>query len=252
MPEENLSPILSVVRVGVPRARGRARRRPRILFLDSQKFTRNAITSQLKRAQRVFEIVADDPQVVSECRIRERSDVDLVLLNVEGQDRRVADQVADVATRFKGIPLVLMARHSSPEIAHCALRHGIRGLVTTGMEERMIIEVLRLIRAGASFFPVEALTEGHSAGAAPGAEDSAAAPQAPPAVPHGASAHILEALQDLTPRQRQVLELLREGACNKSIARTLSISQHTVKIHVRRIMAKLGVSNRLEAALAAR
>jgi DNA-binding CsgD family transcriptional regulator len=55
----------------------------------------------------------------------------------------------------------------------------------------------------------------------------------------------------LTPRERQVLALLAEGLSNKLICRRLGIAPSTVKIHVARILAELGVATRLQAVLAA-
>ncbi len=52
---------------------------------------------------------------------------------------------------------------------------------------------------------------------------------------------------DLTPREREVLQLLAEGLPNKAIAARLSISEHTVKFHVNAIMGKLGAQSRTEA-----
>jgi DNA-binding NarL/FixJ family response regulator len=59
--------------------------------------------------------------------------------------------------------------------------------------------------------------------------------------------------QDLTPREREVLDLVAVGMANKMIARRLSISEHTVKFHIAAILAKLGAGSRTEAVhLAAR
>ena len=52
---------------------------------------------------------------------------------------------------------------------------------------------------------------------------------------------------DLTPRERQVLELLARGASNKAIARRLQITPHTAKFHVGSIVAKLGAAGRTDA-----
>jgi len=52
---------------------------------------------------------------------------------------------------------------------------------------------------------------------------------------------------ELTPREREVLELLSAGLPNKSIAKRLSISEHTVKFHLGQVFAKLEVSSRSEA-----
>lgn len=50
----------------------------------------------------------------------------------------------------------------------------------------------------------------------------------------------------LTPRERDVVQLLRDGACNKTIARTLDVSVPTIKTHLQHLYRKLGVCNRTE------
>ena len=56
-----------------------------------------------------------------------------------------------------------------------------------------------------------------------------------------------ELIEQLTPRETEVLELLAQGLANKQIALDLEISEHTVKFHVSSIYAKLGATNRMEA-----
>jgi len=56
-------------------------------------------------------------------------------------------------------------------------------------------------------------------------------------------------VEHLTPREGEILELLADGASNKSIAYQLDISEHTVKFHVASIFGKLGVSTRTEAVM---
>ncbi|MGP3990336.1 response regulator [Streptomyces sp. 3N207] len=60
------------------------------------------------------------------------------------------------------------------------------------------------------------------------------------------------AVDRLTPREREVLALLAEGAGNAEIAAALTMRESTVKAHVSRILSGLGVDNRVRAALAAR
>ena len=56
----------------------------------------------------------------------------------------------------------------------------------------------------------------------------------------------------LTPREREVLDVLVTGATNRVIAERLFISEKTVSVHVTNLLAKLGVANRGEAAALAR
>jgi DNA-binding CsgD family transcriptional regulator/tetratricopeptide (TPR) repeat protein len=59
-------------------------------------------------------------------------------------------------------------------------------------------------------------------------------------------------LRRLTPREREILEQLADGATNKAIARALFISEKTVSVHVSNVLSKLGVENRGAAAAVAR
>ncbi len=58
-----------------------------------------------------------------------------------------------------------------------------------------------------------------------------------------------DALQQLTAREREILDYLAQGLSNKAIARQLDISHDTVKLHVRHILAKLNLTSRVEAAV---
>lgn len=67
----------------------------------------------------------------------------------------------------------------------------------------------------------------------------------PPAVVHRVE------LDQLTPREREVLGLLAQGMSNRAIADELFLGEATVKTHVARVLTKLGLSTRAEAIVAA-
>ncbi|MGH9131956.1 MAG: response regulator [Acidimicrobiales bacterium] len=67
-----------------------------------------------------------------------------------------------------------------------------------------------------------------------------------------AQARPLQALPGLSPRETEVLVLIAQGRSDKAIARTLGVALPTVKSHVHRVLYKLDVNSRVQAALAAR
>ncbi|MFZ1993434.1 MAG: LuxR C-terminal-related transcriptional regulator, partial [Solirubrobacteraceae bacterium] len=82
---------------------------------------------------------------------------------------------------------------------------------------------------------------------------AATATPAPPVNGDG-NGRAAEAAEDpfgLTPRERQVLALLAEGATNRQIGAALYMAEKTASVHVSRILAKLGVQGRTQAAAVA-
>ncbi len=67
--------------------------------------------------------------------------------------------------------------------------------------------------------------------------------------PSGVSAQEPEVMDELTPRETNILQLVAEGKSNKDIASELVISENTVKIHIRNILEKLHLQNRIQAAV---
>ena len=67
--------------------------------------------------------------------------------------------------------------------------------------------------------------------------------------PSSVSAQEPEVMDELTPRETNILQLVAEGKSNKDIASELVISENTVKIHIRNILEKLHLQNRIQAAV---
>lgn len=93
---------------------------------------------------------------------------------------------------------------------------------------------------------IERTWSGHTRRSAHGRAPLTAVPSLPSRIPRG-SGPAAAAVDKLTRREREVLELVAEGATNGRIARALTISEGTVKGHVKHIFRKLGTTNRAEA-----
>jgi two-component system, NarL family, response regulator LiaR len=140
----------------------------------------------------------------------------------------------------------------------------MRALQERGCDSRVIVltsflddeRILPAIRAGAAGYLLKDVEPAELAAAVRGAGGERAALD--PTV----AARLLRTLADdeppppalpdtLTPREREVLCLIAAGRSNKRIARELGVAEKTVKTHVGHVLAKLGVSDRTQAALVA-
>jgi DNA-binding NarL/FixJ family response regulator len=128
--------------------------------------------------------------------------------------------------------------------ARHAFDAGARGFLPTTMEPDVLLAALSFILRGGSYFPPQHTESSGWTGAEMQTDGERPAPRSRP-VPGADPAY------SLTSRQEDVLGLLSKGRSNKDIARALALSEATVKIHVRHLMKKLGVSNRTQVALIA-
>jgi two-component system nitrate/nitrite response regulator NarL len=110
---------------------------------------------------------------------------------------------------------------------------GIRGLLLRDVAAGKLVVALHAVAAG-----LVVLDPALAAAVMPARDSSADTP-----------AELL--VEDLTPRELEVLQLLAEGLSNKAIALQLEISEHTVKFHVNAILGKLGAQSRTEAVVRA-
>jgi two-component system, NarL family, response regulator LiaR len=142
--------------------------------------------------------------------------VDLVMPKVEGIE--VIRQLGEHAPAARA--LVLTSFIDDDRLLP-VLRAGAAGYLLKDVQPQELVEAIRTVHAGGAVL--------HPKVAARLLEEVAADP--------------------LTPREREVLGLIGRGMANKVIARELSLSEKTVKAHVSSILAKLGVSDRTQAAL---
>lgn len=131
-------------------------------------------------------------------------------------------------------PIVMLTTSSDERDLVEALRNGARGYLLKDMDPDGLVVALREIVAGKTVVaPNLAQVLAHAVKG-----DTPLEPEPSP-------------IDELTPRESEILGLLAEGQSNKVIARNLGISDGTVKLHVKAILRKLGIHSRVEAAVIA-
>lgn len=132
----------------------------------------------------------------------------------------------------QGAPLVLFGDAPPPPDLTLALRTGVRGFLLPDAAAEDVGSALRAVARGFLVLPPVL---------------GRALPVMTPLAAPDVGVAELGVEQPLTDREREVLQLLALGLPNKSIARQLSVSEHTIKFHVGSILAKLDAGSRTEA-----
>ncbi|WP_280244191.1 response regulator transcription factor [Nocardia abscessus] len=157
--------------------------------------------------------------------------MDIRMPGVDGltaTERITADGLAKV---------LILTTFDLDEYVFRALRAGASGFVLKSASGQSLVEAVRTVAAGDGVLAPEVTRAVITAFAA---TNHAAAQPAPPG------------LAELTEREREVLDCLGDGLSNAQIAGLLFIGETTVKTHVSRVLTKLGVRSRVQAAILAR
>ena len=153
------------------------------------------------------------------------------------EDNQNQECIKQVRTLIPDAPLVILSDREEPEEVYAAFKAGATGFVPTSTELSATLQALSFIKCGGPFFPASVLSYARS--------------PHPGAPTDNVSTNARSQPNGLTAKQEEVIGLLRQGESNKLIALHLGMSEATVKVHVRRIMRKLGVKNRTQVAISA-
>jgi DNA-binding NarL/FixJ family response regulator len=201
----------------------------RVLLVDDHAIVRSGLTALLTVAG--FEVVGslDDGAEAADAAVRLEPDLVLMDLSMPGTDGITATRA--VVTARPGTKVVVLTSFAEHARLHAALDAGAVGYLLKDADPEDIVRALRDAEAGG--VPLS---------------PRAAAALLPRNRPTGAAAGGSTG-DGLTPRERDVLGLVGQGLPNKAIARRLGISEKTVKAHLSRVFAVLGVADRTSAAL---
>ncbi|MFF5261871.1 response regulator [Actinomadura viridis] len=244
----------------------------RVVIADDERVVRDGLRAILETQE---DIVVSGTAVDGHDALRlcapPRPDVLLLDVRMPGLDGlQVLAALADAdagAVGPDGIGVVMLTTFDMDDYIQEALTRGAGGfLLKTSSYEELLIAVRAAAAGEAALSPsvarrvIGGYVDHHRALRAASAEPTgpAAGPTGSAAGPTGPAAGgrptdpALARLRDLTPREHDVLGLLAEGLSNQDIATRLRVSEHTVKSHVSRILTKLGLRSRGQAAALAR
>lgn len=206
----------------------------RVLIADDHPLYRDALRTVVPQACPAADICEACSQEEVLAQVVSDSAFDLIVLdlNLPGAVGYSCLKRARQAARLT--PIIVVSALDSPAIMGEAVMAGATAYVPKSAPRQVLVDAIRIIMEGGTYMPAMAVTALRNAQSTPPSHETGAASD------------------ELTSRQQRVLTLLAEGFSNKRIARDLDISEITVKAHVSAILKKLGVSNRVQAALEAR
>ena len=144
---------------------------------------------------------------------------DVTLMDLRLPDKSGIDAMISVRSEFPEARVIMLTTFEGDVEIQRALEAGARGYLLKSMPPKELVDVIRQVHAGKKRIPSQL------------------------------AARLAEHMSDddLTPREIEVLGQIAEGNRNRDIAEKLSITEETVKVHIKHIMEKLGASDRTQA-----
>jgi len=196
----------------------------RVVLVDDHDLFRAGVRSELGGA---VEIVGEAGSVAAAVPLILRLDPDVVLLDVHLPDGGGQAVIAGVAPERPGVRFLALSVSDAAEDVIDVIRAGARGYVTKSISGAELVDAVRRTADG------DAVFSPRLAGFVLDAFRSGTTPVDPE-------------LDVLTPREREVLQLIARGYRYKEIAARLHLSVKTVETHVSAVLRKLQLSNRAE------
>lgn len=203
----------------------------KLVLVDDHALVRQGLADLLSRGAGM-EVLATTGRADETRALLDKHQPDLLILDLRMGPTDGIAVLKDLREHGVQTPVIVLTMSEAAEDLAAALRLGVRGYLLKDMEPADVIEGIRRAARG------ELVVAPSIAGKLSTILQSGEEP--------GSAASLLK---QLTGRERQILGHVAAGKSNKAIAKALGISHDTVKLHVRHILAKLGLSSRVEAAV---
>jgi len=199
----------------------------RLLIVDDHSVVREGLRAFL-RLQEGIEVVGEAAGADEAVRVAATSAPDVVLLDLVMPDGDGIGAIRRLLEAAPGVRVLVLTSFADDTQIFAAIAAGAAGYLLKDVDPQALADAIRDVHAGRPAL--------HSSVAARLMRNTGS-----PRPAHS----------DLTARERDVLKLVVEGLANKQIAQRLGIGEKTIKTHVSRVLAKLGVTDRTQAAVLA-
>ena len=203
----------------------------KLVLVDDHALVRQGLADLLSRGAGM-QVLATTGRAEEAFDLLRQHQPDLLILDLRMVPTDGITLLKSLRERGETTPVLVLTMSEAAEDLAAALRLGVRGYLLKDMEPADVIEAIRRAARG------ELVVAPSIAGKLAAILQSGDEP--------GSAASLVK---QLTGRERQILGHVAAGMSNKAIAKVLGISHDTVKLHVRHILAKLGLSSRVEAAV---
>ena len=203
-----------------------------VLIVDDQDLIREGLRMLLEAEPdlRVVGEAGDGSQALAQAR---QLDPDVILMDVRMPQMNGIEATTRLAQQGCRARILMLTTFNLDEYVYHALKAGASGFLLKDASREQLTSAVRAAPAGETPLApaiTRRLIEDFCAGPAPGAEDTAAA-------------------RRLSERELGVVQLVAQGLSNAEIAARLYLSEATVKSHIARILAKLGLRDRVQIAI---
>lgn len=197
----------------------------RVLIADDHNLVRKGIRSLLENAGTI-EVVYEASDGFEAVKKVEEMQPDVAILDIDMPRLDGVQASEQIIGLGNNTQVIVLSMHSDPIIVHQLLKKGVRGyLKKDALTEELVLAVNAAVQRKTYLSPTVS-------------EDVM------PLLLYASQEDVVENPADLlTPREREVLQLIAEGHTNQSIAHTLGISVKTVEKHRANVMSKLNVSD---------
>lgn len=195
--------------------------RTRIMLVDDHMMIRQGLRSLIGR-QDGMEVIAEAEDGRQAVELAHQLKPDVIIMDISMPNLNGIEAARRILSESPGTRIIALSMHADSEFVVRMLEAGACGYMLKDCAFEELIAAIRTVLSGRSYL---------SPGIAAAANGQARAPAAPARA----------ALSALTPREREVLQLIAEGKSTKRVAGDLDLSVKTIETHRHNIMEKLGI-----------